>query len=110
MRGFLTNGGQICTAHSRLIVHEDIKDALLTRLKKEIEELPFCGTDIALPSPSPPPSLQQGGGQLHLDSIPHLVVFTDSDDPIADRERGDNAWVNEKPTVLQPVRAPTAYQ
>lgn len=67
MRGFLTNGGQICTAHSRLVVHEAIKAPLLARLKEEMEKLPFC------------------------------------DDPISECDRGDNAWVNRKPTVLQPV-------
>merc|ERR1712039_819041 len=46
MKGFLTNGGQICTAHSRLLVHEKIKDEFLTRLKSELEALPFADDPI----------------------------------------------------------------
>merc|ERR1719169_414214 len=41
MKGLLTNGGQICTAHTRLIVHESIKENLLQCLKDELEALPF---------------------------------------------------------------------
>eukprot|EP00039_Didymoeca_costata_P014139 m.225273 g.225273 ORF g.225273 m.225273 type:complete len:520 (+) comp15955_c1_seq6:2722-4281(+) len=41
MRGFLTNGGQICTAHTRLIVHDKIKDKVLEKLKAELEKLEF---------------------------------------------------------------------
>ena len=33
IKGCLTNGGQICTAHTRLIVQEGIKDDLLKKLK-----------------------------------------------------------------------------
>ncbi len=36
MKGFLTNGGQICTAHTRLVVQADIQDALLKKLKFEL--------------------------------------------------------------------------
>jgi len=47
MKGFLTNGGQICTAHTRLVVHEKIKDELLKRLKLELEALPFTHDPIS---------------------------------------------------------------
>ena len=42
IKGCLTNGGQICTAHTRLIVQEGIKDELLTKLKKVLEKIPYC--------------------------------------------------------------------
>eukprot|EP00040_Diaphanoeca_grandis_P036691 m.234943 g.234943 ORF g.234943 m.234943 type:complete len:523 (-) comp33664_c1_seq1:75-1643(-) len=42
MRGFLTNGGQICTAHTRLIVHESIQDQVLEKLKAKLENLTFA--------------------------------------------------------------------
>ena len=41
---FLTNGGQICTAHTRLVVQDGLKDSLLGKLKEELEKLPYCGT------------------------------------------------------------------
>ena len=46
MKGFLTNGGQICTAHTRLIVQDNFKQPLLNRLKEELEKLPFCTNPI----------------------------------------------------------------
>ena len=46
MKGFLTNGGQICTAHTRLVVQESIKSPLLNKLKEELEKLPFCNDPI----------------------------------------------------------------
>ncbi|MCY3873702.1 MAG: aldehyde dehydrogenase family protein [Rhodobacteraceae bacterium] len=46
MKGFLTNGGQICTAHTRLVVHEDIKAPLLEKMKTELERLPFATDPI----------------------------------------------------------------
>ena len=36
----LTNGGQICTAHTRLIVQDSFKTKLLNKLKEELEKLP----------------------------------------------------------------------
>lgn len=47
MKGFLCNGGQICSAHSRLVVHEGIKDELLRRLKEELEKLPYAHDPIS---------------------------------------------------------------
>jgi len=47
MKGMLTNGGQICTAHTRLIIHRDIKEAVLGKLKEELEKLPFSRDPIA---------------------------------------------------------------
>jgi len=47
MKGFLTNGGQICTAHTRLVVHEQIKGPLMQRLKEELEALPFAHDPIS---------------------------------------------------------------
>nr|MCS5701220.1 aldehyde dehydrogenase family protein [Acidobacteriota bacterium] len=46
MKGFLTNGGQICTAHTRLVVQEGLKAPLLDKLKEELEKLPFCNDPI----------------------------------------------------------------
>ena len=46
MKGFLTNGGQICTAHTRLVVQESFKTQLLNKLKEELEKLPFCNDPI----------------------------------------------------------------
>jgi betaine-aldehyde dehydrogenase len=46
MKGFLTNGGQICTAHTRLIVQDNFKQPLLNKLKEELEKLPFCTNPI----------------------------------------------------------------
>ena len=46
MKGFLTNGGQICTAHTRLVVQEGLKDSLLNKLKEELEKIPFCSDPI----------------------------------------------------------------
>ena len=46
IKGCLTNGGQICTAHTRLIVQEDIKDDLLKKLKDALEKIPYCGDPI----------------------------------------------------------------
>ena len=46
MKGFLTNGGQICTAHTRLIVQDNLKQPLLNKLKEELEKLPFCTNPI----------------------------------------------------------------
>ena len=42
IKGCLTNGGQICTAHTRLIVQEGIKDDLLKKLKNVLEKIPYC--------------------------------------------------------------------
>ena len=47
MRGMLTNGGQICTAHTRLIVHDKIKDAVLGKLKTELAKLPYSTNPVA---------------------------------------------------------------
>ena len=44
---FCTNGGQICTAHTRLIVHEKIKAPLLAKLKERCEALPFLDNPVA---------------------------------------------------------------
>ena len=46
MKGFLTNGGQICTAHTRLVVQDSFKTKLLNKLKEELEKLPFCNDPI----------------------------------------------------------------
>ena len=46
IKGCLTNGGQICTAHTRLIVQEGIKDDLLKKLKNALEKIPYCGDPI----------------------------------------------------------------
>jgi betaine-aldehyde dehydrogenase len=46
IKGCLTNGGQICTAHTRLIVQEGIKDHLLKELKNVLEKLPYCTDPI----------------------------------------------------------------
>ena len=46
VKGCLTNGGQICTAHTRLIVQEGIKDDLLKRLKNVLEKIPYCRDPI----------------------------------------------------------------
>jgi len=47
MRGFLTNGGQICTAHTRLIVHENIQSKILEKLKKKLDQLEFTSDPVA---------------------------------------------------------------
>ena len=39
LNGILTNGGQICTAHSRLLVHEDLREPLLAKLKTALEKV-----------------------------------------------------------------------
>ena len=46
IKGCLTNGGQICTAHTRLIVQEGIKDDLLKKLKNVLEKIPYCSDPI----------------------------------------------------------------
>ena len=46
IKGCLTNGGQICTAHTRLIVQEGIKDDLLKKLKNAMEKIPYCRDPI----------------------------------------------------------------
>jgi betaine-aldehyde dehydrogenase len=46
MKGFLTNGGQICTAHTRLVVQDGLKAPLLDKLKEELEKLPYCSDPI----------------------------------------------------------------
>ena len=46
MKGFLTNGGQICTAHTRLVVQAGIQDELLKKLKVELERLPYAEDPI----------------------------------------------------------------
>jgi betaine-aldehyde dehydrogenase len=45
-KGCLTNGGQICTAHTRLIVQEGIIDHLLKELKNVFEKIPYCRDPI----------------------------------------------------------------
>ena len=73
MTGFLTNAGQICTAHTRLIVHEDLKDALLaglkvTQLRRHPAPLSHSLTLLlSLSTPPPPLSLS-----LPLPSSPSL--------------------------------------
>ena len=46
IKGCLTNGGQICTAHTRLIVQEGIKDRLIKKLKNAFEKIPYCSDPI----------------------------------------------------------------
>jgi betaine-aldehyde dehydrogenase len=46
MKGFLTNGGQICTAHTRLVVQAGIQGPLLEKLKTELERLPYADDPI----------------------------------------------------------------
>jgi betaine-aldehyde dehydrogenase len=46
IKGCLTNGGQICTAHTRLIVQEGIKDDLLKKMKNVLEKIPYCKDPI----------------------------------------------------------------
>ena len=46
MKGFLTNGGQICTAHTRLVVQDGLMSPLLNKLKEELEKVPFCTDPI----------------------------------------------------------------
>lgn len=46
MKGFLTNGGQICTAHTRLVVQAGIQGPLLEKLKIELERLPYADDPI----------------------------------------------------------------
>jgi hypothetical protein len=47
MTGFLTNGGQICTAHTRLIVHKRVAAKLLGSLKEAVEALPFLDNPVS---------------------------------------------------------------
>ena len=47
MKGFLTNGGQICTAHTRLVVQEGLKEPLLNKLKDALEGLPYAADPIS---------------------------------------------------------------
>lgn len=47
MTGFLTNGGQICTAHTRLIVHKSIEGKVLAKLQRALEKLPYLDDSIA---------------------------------------------------------------
>ena len=46
MNGLLTNGGQICTAHSRLIVHEKMAPKLLPALKDALEQVEFATSPL----------------------------------------------------------------
>jgi len=46
IKGCLTNGGQICTAHTRLIVQEGIREHLLKELKNVLEKIPYCRDPI----------------------------------------------------------------
>ena len=46
MNGLLTNGGQICTAHSRLIVQEGMKDKLLPALKTALEKVELATSPL----------------------------------------------------------------
>ena len=46
IKGCLTNGGQICTAHTRLIVQDGLKDELLKEMKSELEKIPYCKDPI----------------------------------------------------------------
>ena len=39
LKGFMCNGGQICSAHSRLVIHNSIKNEVLQQLKQKLEEL-----------------------------------------------------------------------
>jgi len=47
MTGFLTNGGQICTAHTRLVVQKGLEAPLLERLKQRLEKLPYAVDPIS---------------------------------------------------------------
>jgi betaine-aldehyde dehydrogenase len=47
MNGILTNGGQICTAHSRLIVQDSLKAPLLAALKTALETVPYATNPLA---------------------------------------------------------------
>jgi len=74
MKGFLTNGGQICTAHTRLLLQDtagggggEFKTKFLAKLKGHVEALPY------------------------------------SSDPITERERGDRTWESGMTDVVQPV-------
>ena len=46
INGLLTNGGQICTAHSRLIVHKKIAPKLLPALKSALEKVEFATSPL----------------------------------------------------------------
>lgn len=39
--------GQICTAHTRLVVHKSIEAQVLAQLKEALAELPFLDDSIA---------------------------------------------------------------
>ena len=47
IKGFLTNGGQICTAHTRLLVHEKVRDELLAKVKASLAGIPYCEDPIS---------------------------------------------------------------
>jgi len=47
MTGFLTNGGQICTAHTRLVVQKGLEAELLNRLRERLEKTPYCADPIS---------------------------------------------------------------
>jgi len=47
LNGFLTNGGQICTAHTRLVVQKGLEAPLLDRLRERLEKLPYCADPIS---------------------------------------------------------------
>ena len=46
MNGLLTNGGQICTAHSRLLVHKNMAPKLLPALKDALEQVEFATSPL----------------------------------------------------------------
>ena len=46
MNGLLTNGGQICTAHSRLIVHKNMAPKLMPALKTALEQVEFATSPL----------------------------------------------------------------
>ena len=122
MKGFLTNAGQICTAHTRLIVHESIKDALLQKLKVELEQLrerisfQFHGRPLALailePKPNDPTTSSRSfGRRVGCTTRAHMAVGMPAprlssaafvDDPIGATDRGDRAWEDGKPECTAP--------
>ena len=92
---FLTNGGQICTAHTRLVVQDGLKDSLLGKLKEELEKLPYCGTQKEMNI------LRKS--KLSADRARACKCLLLSDDPITEKDRGDRAWEDGMTDVVQPV-------
>ncbi|MBZ6496969.1 aldehyde dehydrogenase family protein [Natrinema longum] len=98
MTGIFANAGQVCSAGSRLIIHEDIKDQFLNELTSRIEEMNIDSGEV---DPEMGPLVSEG----HFEKVTKYLEIGKSEagEPLIGGDALDRDGYFVEPTVFTGV-------